>query len=60
MLERYSHIRMEKRKAVDTLSGQDFEPSVAYCSLRFVPEKSDEANSLKSVVNRGGLEPPTR
>jgi len=30
MMERYSHIRMEaKRKAVDTLSGKDFEPSVA-------------------------------
>ena len=30
MMERYSHIRMEaKRRAVDTLSGADFEPSVA-------------------------------
>src|SRR5215469_16844742 len=30
MMERYSHIRMEaKRKAVDTLSGTDFEPGVA-------------------------------
>jgi hypothetical protein len=30
MMERYSHIRMEaKRRAVDTLSGIDFEPGVA-------------------------------
>jgi hypothetical protein len=30
MMERYSHIRMEaKRRAVDTLSGKDFEPGVA-------------------------------
>jgi len=49
MMERYSHIRMEaKRKAVDTLSGTDFEPSVAQNWAQFfVSEKSDEANSLK-------------
>ena len=30
MMERYSHIRMEaKRRAVDDLSGKDFEPGVA-------------------------------
>jgi len=30
MMERYSHIRMEaKRRAVDDLSGTDFEPGVA-------------------------------
>ena len=49
MMERYSHIRMEaKRKAVDTLNGTDFEPSVAQNWAQFfVSEKSDEANSLK-------------
>jgi len=49
MMERYSHIRMEaKRKAVDTLSGTDFEPGVAQNWAQFlVSEKSDEANSLK-------------
>ena len=30
MMERYSHIRMEaKRRAVNNLSGKDFEPGVA-------------------------------
>ena len=50
MMERYSHIRMEaKRKAVDTLSGTDFEPGVAQNWAQFfVSEKSDEANSLKN------------
>jgi hypothetical protein len=49
MMERYSHIRMEaKRKAVDTLSGADFEPGVAQNWAQFlVSEKSDESNSLK-------------
>src|SRR5215470_10334032 len=49
MMERYSHIRMEaKRKAVDTLSGTDFEPGVAQNWAQFfVSEKLDEANSLK-------------
>ena len=49
MMERYSHIRMEaKRRAVDTLSGADFEPGVAQNWARFfVPEKSDEAKLLK-------------
>jgi len=50
MLERYSHIRMEaKRRAVDPLSGTDFEPSVAQNWAQFfVSEKSDEANLLKT------------
>jgi len=55
MMERYSHIRMEaKRKAVDTLSGADFEPGVAQNWAQFfVSEKSDEANSLKTVGEPG-------
>ena len=55
MMERYSHIRMEaKRRAVDTLSGADFEPSVAQNWAQFfVSEKSEESNSLK-----GKSEPP--
>ena len=50
MMERYSHLRMEaKRRAVDDLSGRDFEPSVAQNWAQFfVSEKSDEANSLKT------------
>jgi Phage integrase family len=49
MMERYSHIRMEaKRRAVDTLSGADFEPGVAQNWAHFfVSEKSEEANLLK-------------
>ena len=49
MMERYSHIRMEaKRKAVDSLSGADFEPGVAQNWAQFfVSEKSEGANSLK-------------
>ena len=49
MMERYSHIRMEaKRRAVDTLSGKDFEPGVAQNWAQFfVSRKPDEANSLK-------------
>jgi integrase len=55
MMERYSHIRMEaKRRAVDYLSGTDFEPSVAQNWAQFVvSEKSDEANSLKSSGEPG-------
>jgi len=55
MMERYSHIRMEaKRKAVDTLSGTDFEPSVAQNWAQFfVSEKSDEAKSLKNIGEPG-------
>jgi integrase len=58
MMERYSHIRMEaKRRAVDTLSGTDFEPGVAQNWAQFlVSEKSDEANLLK----RSGEPPRTR
>jgi hypothetical protein len=50
MMERYSHIRMEaKRKAVDTLSGANFEPGVAHNWAQFfVSEKSDQGKSLKS------------
>ena len=49
MMERYSHIRMEeKRRAVEDLSGKDFEPAVAQNWAQFlVSEKSDEANLLK-------------
>jgi integrase len=55
MMERYSHIRMEaKRKAVDTLSGTDFEPGWAQNGAQFfVSEKSDEANSLKRIGEPG-------
>jgi integrase len=55
MMERYSHIRMEaKRKAVEDLSGKDFEPGVAQNWAQFfVSEKSDEANSLKTVGEPG-------
>jgi integrase len=55
MMERYSHIRMEvKRKAVDTLSGTDFEPGVAQNWAQFfVSEKSDEANLLKASGEPG-------
>jgi hypothetical protein len=36
VMERYSHIRMEaKRKAVDTLSGTDFEPGWAQNGAQF-------------------------
>ena len=50
MMERYSHIRMEaKRKAVDTLSGTDFEPGVAQKWAQFfVSEKSNEVKLLKT------------
>jgi integrase len=49
MMERYSHIRMEaKRRAVDTLSGTDFEPGVAQNWAQFfVSGESEEANLLK-------------
>ena len=55
MMERYSHIRMEaKRRAVDTLSGADFEPGVAQNWAQFfVSEKFDEANSLKEKSEPG-------
>jgi len=49
MMERYSRICIEaKRRAVDTLSGADFEPGVAQNWAQFyVSEKSEEANLLK-------------
>ncbi len=47
MMERYLHIRMEaKRRAVDNLSGADFEPGVAQNWAQF-RGKSEEANLLK-------------
>lgn len=55
MMEKYSHIRMvAKRKAVDTLSGTDFEPGVAQNWAHFfVSEKLDEANLLKTSGEPG-------
>jgi integrase len=55
MMERYSHIRMEaKRRAVDDLSGTDFEQGVAQNWAQFfVSEKSDEANPLKNNGDPG-------
>jgi len=55
MMERYSHIRMEaKRKAVDDLSGKDFEPGVAQNWAQFhVSEKQKDANSLKGLGEPG-------
>jgi hypothetical protein len=49
MMERYSHIRMEaKRRAVDTLSGANFEPGVAQNWAQFfVSEKTEVVKSLK-------------
>ncbi len=49
MMERYSHIRMEaKRRAVDDLSGIEFEPGWAQNRAQFfLGEKPDDANSLK-------------
>jgi len=50
MMERYSHTRMEaKRRAVDDLSGTDFDSGVAQNWARyFVSEKPEEANLLKN------------
>jgi hypothetical protein len=46
-MERYSHIRMEaKRRAVDNLSGTDFEPSVAQNWAQFVVSDKSEAVNL--------------
>jgi Phage integrase family len=55
MMERDSHIRMEaKRRAVDDLSGTDFEPDMAQNWAQFfVSEKSDEAKSLKTSGEPG-------
>jgi integrase len=55
MMERYSHICMEaKRKAVDTLSGTNFEPGVAQNWAQFfISEKSDEVNPLKTSGEPG-------
>jgi hypothetical protein len=49
MMERYSHIRMEaKHRAVDDLSGIEFEPGWAQNKVQFfLSENPDEANSLK-------------
>jgi integrase len=50
MMERYSHIRMEaKRRAVDDLSGTEFEPAWAQNRAQFfASEKSDGTKSLKT------------
>jgi integrase-like protein len=55
MMERYSHIRMEaKRRAVDDLSGIEFEPGWAQNRAQFfLSEKSDEAKSLKRLGEPG-------
>jgi hypothetical protein len=55
MMERYSHIRMEaKRKAVDGLSGAEFEPSVAQnWAQYFVSGKRDEDNLVKRLGEPG-------
>jgi integrase len=55
MMERYSHIRMEaKRRAVDDLSGIEFEPVWAQKRAQFfLKEKSDQANSLKRLGEPG-------
>jgi integrase len=55
MMERYSHIRMEaKRRAVDDLSGTDFEPGVAQNWAQFfVIEKSEKPNLLKTSGEPG-------
>jgi hypothetical protein len=55
MMERYSHIRMEaKRRAVDDLSGTDFEPGVAQNWAQFVvSNKSGGANLLKNNGDPG-------
>jgi len=54
-MERYSHIRMEaKRKAVDDLSGIEFEPGWAQNRAQFfLSEKSDAANLLKRLGEPG-------
>jgi hypothetical protein len=55
MMERYSHIRMEaKRRAVDDLSGIEFEPGWAQNRAQFfLSEKPKEANSLKRLGEPG-------
>jgi integrase len=55
MMERYSHIRMEaKRRAVDDLSGTDFEPGVAQNWAQFfVSEKENDPNLLKTSGEPG-------
>jgi integrase len=57
MMERYSHIRMEaKRRAVEDLSGIDFEPDVAQNWAQFlVSEKSGDAKSLKRLGEPGRI-----
>ena len=55
MMERYSHIRMEaKRRAVDDLSGTDFEPGVAQNWAQFLFRKKDnDPNLLKTSGEPG-------
>ena len=61
-MERYSHIRMDaKRRAVDTLSGTDFEPGAAQnWAQYFISEKSEQANTSKTSGEPGRTEPATR
>jgi hypothetical protein len=49
IMERYTHIRMEaKRRAVDDLSGSEFEPGRAQNRAQFfLSENPDEGKSLK-------------
>jgi hypothetical protein len=49
MMERYSHIRLEaKYRAVETLSGTDFDSGVAQnWAQYFISENSEETKSLK-------------
>src|SRR6267143_5648082 len=55
MMERYSHIRMEaKRRAVDDLSGIEFEPGWAQNRAQFfLSKKQDEVKSLKTIGEPG-------
>ena len=55
MMERYSHIRMEaKHKAVDDLSGVEFEPGWAQNRAQFfLSDNPDAANSLKRLGEPG-------
>jgi hypothetical protein len=55
IMERYSHLRMEaKHRAVDDLSGTDFDAGVAQNWAQFfVSEKDGEANLLKTSGEPG-------
>ena len=55
MMDRYSHIRMEaKRRAVDTMSGTDFDSGGAKnWAHYFISENPEEAKSLKGCGEPG-------